>query len=149
MNNSKIILFSLGGIVLIGLVIWMAFVFFVDKKSNETVSYPRSVQSAINSPIEKIQNWSTLVKNDNFEISHSSGPEGDSFFITINAQPVLQTSQLAEQALLQKLGVKKEYACTLPLIMTVPANVDPSLAGNTFGMSFCPDQSHISDANKK
>lgn len=155
MENSKMRIYLIGGAILAGIVILvLAFFAFRPSKTNAPVStYPSNVQSVIDHPVEKVDNWSTLVDSENFQISYSTtpgveSPAGDSFFITINAQPVVQVAEQAEQALLDKLGITKDYACQLPVIINVPGSVDEKLTGFNFGLSFCSDRIHIADVAK-
>ncbi len=143
-NNLKLKIFIIAGIALIAISIIVYVLFFVNK-DNTSTSYPKSVEKAINNPIDKNENWNTLVDNDNFQISYSKVADSESFFITINAKPVNTVSLEAEQSLLQKLGIDKEYACTIPVVINVPSSVDEKLTGYNFGLSFCPNRIHVSD----
>lgn len=152
MNNSRIKILIFGGVaILIILIMALYLLFFTHKSkipsqtpssppSSYPASYPQSVKDAISNPVDKVGDWNTLVNSDNFQISYSTSQQGNSFFITINAQPVVQVTQQAEQAFLQKLGISKDYACTLPVIVSIPAKVDETLSGYNFGLSFCPGQ---------
>lgn len=133
------------GIILVASLIGLVYLLSSSKEITGPESYPKSVKNAINNPIEKNENWSTLVSNDDFQISYSTSEDVDSFFITINAQPALEVSLKAEQSLLQKLGIKEEDACKLPVLINVPAIVDENLTAFEFGLSFCSDVVRISD----
>lgn len=65
-------------------------------------------------------------------------PFDSSFVIGIDAMPVLQVQQLAEQAFLQKLGISRTDACKLTVWVGVPVSVDANYAGRNLGLSFCP-----------
>lgn len=142
--NKKTILYFVLSILLLGIVS-VVFIFYTSKNDDdEKISkYPQNIQEVIKNPVEKNESWRTLVDDNDFQISYSTSNSGDSFFITITAQPVLDVSIKAEQALLKKLDVEKDYLCTLPITINIPYSVDGNLSQYDFGLSFCPDKSHI------
>lgn len=149
MENLKPKLYIIGAIALVAIFIGAVYLFFKADKSPESESeYPESVQNAINNPVDRNGDWSTLIDNENYQISYSTSSQGDSFFITVNSEPVVGISQNAETALLQKLGVEKEYLCTLPVVINVPYMVNAKLSEYNFGLSFCPDRIHVSDVSQ-
>lgn len=147
MENIKTKLYIVIGVVLLIIffvVIYFAF-FSKEKKQVTTSTYPQTIQNVLDNPIEKIGDWSTLVDDDDFQISYGSGQEGGTFYITVNTTPFIEVSDRAEQAFLQKLGIEKEYACELPVIINVPSMIDDNLSEYNFGLSFCPNRVHISE----
>ena len=146
MNNSKLKIIIIVGIVLvlvIGLILYLA---ISRKENNSDSGYPEAVQKVIDNPIDKNENWSTIIDNSSFQISYSTGDSGDSFFITISGQPVLESAIQAETALLEKFGnTDKDYICSIPIIINVLATTTPELSGYNFGLSFCPDRIHVTD----
>lgn len=152
MGNNQFKIFLGVGIIVLVLVIALALVTNSRKPAtnqNANAGYSQNVQQAINKPIEKNGNWSTLSSGEKYQISYSKENGSDSFYITINAQPVLQVSQQAESEFVQKLGVSNEEACKLPVSISVPNNVDSRLSGYSFGLSFCTGKPHIADQLKK
>ena len=142
--NKKIVYIAVGIILLVAFIA-LAYLFYSSKnKDNAKISqYPLSVQEAIKSPIEKNEGWRTLVDDNDFQISYSSNDGIDSFFITINASPVLDVSIKAEQALLKKLQVNQDSVCALPIVINIPFSIDANLSQYDFGLSFCPNKTHI------
>ena len=142
MDNKKLKLYIIIGVVATLLIVLVG-VYLLRPSSDEI--YPATVQEAITHPVDQNENWGTLLTNDEYEISYSKSGTTDSFFITVNAQPALDTSLKAEQAFLQKLGITQEYACALPVVIKIPFAVDQNLAGFEFGPSFCPNVVHVAD----
>ena len=120
-------------------------VLLLQNSNNRGSGYDKNVQAVIDSPLEKIENSSTLLSSDEYIVTYQKGLGQDQFLITVNANPVPEVSLKAEQAFLKKLNITQEYACTLPIILGVPSMIDENLAGYSFNMSFCPDGIHISD----
>jgi hypothetical protein len=58
--------------------------------------------------------------------------------ITINQTPVLQKREEAEQDFLHLFGITQEQACKLSVRVGTLVSVDPDLAGQELGLSFCP-----------
>lgn len=117
-------------------------------KNNEPTSdvYPSSVVNVINKPVEKItDNYFTLIKDSDYFVSYGGNLQGGTFYITVNAEPVVSVSKKAEQALLKKLQVDESYACTLTVILNVPSIIDSNLSEYDFGLSFCPGRPHVED----
>ena len=143
MDYSK--LKYIGLIVGVLILIFIGVYFLVFRNTPSSSKYPASVQKAINNPVQKNGDWSTLDSSGDYQISYGTDDKSDTFFITINASPVESVAQKAEQALIQKLGVDKDEACKLPVIINVTASVAPNLAGINFGPSFCPNVPHLQD----
>lgn len=87
-------------------------------------------------PQQVLGDTTVIQQSDNFGIVYFS--KDQSFLITILAQPVQQNRDAAEQALLKQLQISQADACKLTVALTVPADVDQALAGNDYGLSFCP-----------
>lgn len=144
-------------IIIIGIICFIAililvYFFFTTSNSapNKQDDFANNVQQAISNPIEKVADgFSNLVKNDNYLISYGGNQDTGTFFITVNAEPVIDISKQAEQAFLQKLQIDEMYACTLTVILNVPSALDSSLSEYNFGLSFCPDRIHIEDIQRE
>ncbi len=80
---------------------------------------------------------SVIEQNENFSIVYFSSDK--SFIITILSQPLEQNRQLAEEEFLNKLQIQQTDACKLKVSLTVPASVNSQLAGQDYGLSFCPN----------
>ena len=61
-----------------------------------------------------------------------------SVFITLGSKPLAKARKLAEQAFLQKFGLKKAEACRVTVVLNTTKYVDPIAAGRDYGLSFCP-----------
>lgn len=145
-NNSKVIGYLLIGLIIVALIAVMYTILVdVEKDPAPADASQQNIERAINDPVEVNESWKTLARTDEYEISYSEVGENRSFFITVNAQPALEVSKKAEQALLETLGIDQDTACGLPLSMGVPSAVDGNLSGYTFGLSFCFGKDHISD----
>ncbi len=59
------------------------------------------------------------------------------FLITIESLPFAEARAKAEADFIDNLRISKEDACRLTVAEAVPQDVDPSLAGLDFGLSFC------------
>lgn len=142
--NKKIV-YIVVVIILLGVVIAATYLLYSSKNQDiaKISQYPQSIQEAIKNPIEKNEGWRTLVDDADFQISYSVKDNIDSFFITISAQPVLDVSIKAEQALLNKLKVDKNSLCALPIVISIPFSIDANLSQYDFGLSFCPNKTHI------
>lgn len=77
-----------------------------------------------------------IEQNENFSIVYFT--KDQSFLITILGSPAQQYRNAAEQELLNKLQIQETDACKLNVSLTVPASVNQSLAGQDYGLSFCP-----------
>lgn len=144
MNNSTLKIFVIGAVLLIFLFVGIYYLFFRSSPTSNS-SYPKSVQKVINNPVTRNDGWGTLVNNDEYQISYSKTAGAESFFITINSQPVVAVAQKAEQELLQKLNINKDEACKLPLVINVTTSAAPNMSGFNFGLSFCPNVPHVED----
>lgn len=143
--NKKLI-FIIAAILLIVSFVLLYFIFTASNNTNKDSGYPKSVQNVLDNPIEKIDdNFKNLIKNDKYLISYGGGTSGGTFYITVNAEPVVDISKEAEQEFLKKLSIDEEYACSLTVILNVPNAIDSNLSEYDFGMSFCPDRIHITD----
>jgi len=61
-----------------------------------------------------------------------------SFTVSLWVEPIADTRHLAEQDLLQRLGISQQDACNLRYTVLVPYSVSPVYAGKNLGFSFCP-----------
>lgn len=79
-----------------------------------------------------------LNQNEFYTVSYNF--EGNYFGIVLNQKPVAQYRPLAEQDLLDSLGISKQDSCKLPVTETVPLSVDDQNGGNiNYGLSYCPN----------
>jgi hypothetical protein len=141
-SNLKIYLL----IALVFLAIIATGIYLVVTSSNNSAKpYPNNVKDVISNPVKKVGDWSILEETDKYVINYSKVGEVDEFYITIYSNPAYQTSIEAENRLLNKLKIDKDYACSLPITIQVQRAVDESLWGYNFGLSFCKDKLHISD----
>lgn len=76
-----------------------------------------------------------VTENPDYDIVYSS--YDSSFSISLLKTPIDTTRLEAENALLKSLGIKKEDACKLKVMVSVPISVDPQYAGVNLGLSFC------------
>jgi hypothetical protein len=81
-------------------------------------------------------NWGALsVSTDTYDMLYFS--VDSSFLMTFKKMPFDQLRKVAEADFLERLGITREQACKLKVIEAVPYSVDPTLAGKSFGLSFC------------
>lgn len=150
MNKKIIIITSIVILVIVLITVVYLVSFSSDRNPSQDGGYPHSVQTIINNPAERIsEEFSNLVKNDNYVISYGGNQTAGTFFITINAEPVEQVSILAEQDFLTKLQIEEEYACSLTVVLNVPFSIDSNLSDYNFGLSFCSDRIHITDVARQ
>lgn len=77
-----------------------------------------------------------LRKTSGYEIIYNA--EESAFGIYVLASPVASEEATAEQNLLSVLDISQQDACKLNVTWGVSPSVDPSRAGATYGLSFCP-----------
>ena len=66
-------------------------------------------------------------------------PKDDSITISLQNENLRLARTLAEEALLERLGLPKEELCDLPILVTTPAFVSEEYSGINLGLSFCPN----------
>jgi hypothetical protein len=148
MTNSKIYIFIIVVILVCAGIIGLVYYFFAkdDNLPEVNTGYPQSILSVINNPLERISdNFSNIVKDEQFLISYGGDSNQGTFYITVNAEPIVEVSKRAEQAFINKLQIDESYACQIDVILNVPSIIDDELAAYDFGLSFCPDKPHIED----
>lgn len=97
-----------------------------------------SVKDIYASPVELAGKEDVVVaRSDHYEIIYYGKDE--SFVIAIKNKPVQNARDAAEQALLDALGITPQEACKLSVQLSVLGSVDLELAGQNYGLSFCPD----------
>lgn len=62
------------------------------------------------------------------------------YLISILQSPFEEVRQIAETAFLEKLNIDKVAACKLKVNITTMRFANPDQAGQTFHLSFCPNQ---------
>lgn len=149
-RKQSIILVTISSVVVIASLAVVYFLFKTPEPTQNQIpatleSYPESVQTAVQKPVEKIGDWSVLDASDDYQISYSFSGNTDSFFITLNAEPLDKVLSKAEANFLNKLQIKQDQACSLPVIITVPNAVNANVVGLEFGFSFCPNVLHLKD----
>lgn len=87
--------------------------------------------------VEKSGSNYALEESRDFDIIYNE--KDQTFFISINSQPITKIRDLAENALLKRLGVDIGQACKLKVIVRVPFDVDPEFSGQDYSLSFCPN----------
>mgnify|MGYP000194449804 CR=1 FL=1 len=146
MNFNKlkiaIIIVSLVGFLVVGVFYLMS-----DQETADPAAqkYPRSVQNLIDNPMDKNDNWSTLIDAPEFQVSYSTVDEIDTFFITIIADPILESAAKAEASVVEKFNVSQAELCELPIVINIPATLSEDLSGYNFGLSFCLNRVHVTD----
>jgi hypothetical protein len=78
----------------------------------------------------------TLGGNDRYRISYYLPLR--TFVILLLAEPLKETRELAEQDVMQILGISESDACRLLYIVSLPTDVNPLYGGKNLGFSFCP-----------
>ena len=86
----------------------------------------------------------TFRNNDDFSIAYAESDQ--SFAISIsNAKDPIGARNKSEQELLSALGISKEQACELTVLLQVPYSVRADLSGTNYGLSFCPDGKYFEE----
>ena len=112
-------------------------------QSNNTLSIPAQgggtlkVQDVTKNPAQVLGDTDVVEQNSNYTINYFT--KDQSFLITILAQPIQANRDAAEQELLNELGISAADACKITVVLTVPAFVDETHAGQDYGLSFCPN----------
>lgn len=63
--------------------------------------------------------------------------ETNQFIITIMLSPFETYRQIAEKALLERLNINEQEACSLDVNIGTPQSVNPNEAGRNYKLSFC------------
>jgi hypothetical protein len=106
-------------------------------------SSTNSSNGRVSFDIDKIKHISTMYGEGNYEVATSesfviSFMEPDQFFsITLLKSPVGWSRKLAEDKLIEILGLSKEEICKLNIFIGAPELIDSS-GPYGYGLSFCP-----------
>lgn len=152
MNNQKLKIIGIVGAIVI-VVLALIYLLFGGNKSpqrggnSEEQNYPTAVRELIDHPIQRNENWSTLVSNDDFILSYATADTGPGFYITINNHPIEKVAKEVEKYLLEKFDNNEEQLCEEYVVIGVPFNVNEQLSDYDFGLSFCPNRIHITDVS--
>jgi hypothetical protein len=76
-----------------------------------------------------------IVNTENYHITYFS--KEDQFLITILSSPFEEVRKVAEIDFIQTLGIDKETACKIGVIITTPAFANRDEAGKNYKLSFC------------
>lgn len=77
-----------------------------------------------------------ILKTPSYFVSYDTFDS--SFWIALTAKPFSEARVLAEKDFLAMLGIGQDDACRLEVKVGVPYRADPSQAGKSTGLSFCP-----------
>jgi len=95
----------------------------------------------INDPYKKalkvVSGNAELLNTDSYVIVYLG--ELKSFVITLYGANLNDSRNMAEQAFLESLNIKKDAACKLKITLAVSPESNASVAGKNYGLSFCPD----------
>lgn len=92
--------------------------------------FPADESRRLNEP----QRTLYLVETEQFAITQN---EDESYLITILSKPASVSIERAEQEFLDVLGLSYQQACTLEVVIAVPAFVSANNTPETLGLSFC------------
>lgn len=67
----------------------------------------------------------------------------DSFSVSLNAKPLLDTRKRFSEDFLKLLNISEAQACNLNVFVGVTYDIDPALSGTNLGLSYCQDSSSI------
>lgn len=76
-------------------------------------------------------------------------PGSKQFLITIIGHGFDQNRQAAEQAFLNALGISQTAACQLNVTVQTTSSANPDQAGQSYGLSFCPQKTTQTAAGSK
>ncbi|HVY67601.1 MAG TPA: hypothetical protein VHA30_01745 [Patescibacteria group bacterium] len=96
-----------------------------------------TVQDYTDHPIASTDDVYVLAQADSYEVVNLK--IDNSFLITLLAEPLNQSRQAAETALLNQLKISQADACKLNVSVTVPQSIDTTYSGQELGLSFCPN----------
>ena len=96
-----------------------------------------NVRNVYKNPVEKTEEAIVISQKPGFKIIYF--PKDEAFLITLAQTPISQSRALAEAELLANLGITKDQACELKVVITVPYEVDPAASGQNYPLSFCPN----------
>jgi len=164
-NNMKKYLFVVFGILIILFILYLILSSIKDRSVNEppqpspiptsepsaSQPLPTNVKSRSNGKIlinnvelrdffifsKKInENGDVLIsQSENYNIEYF--PKFNSFLISIKASPFEENRKLAEQELINKLGINKNDACRLPINVATTQEINPEFSGRNYPLSFC------------
>jgi len=163
MDKKKIIIL-LGVVLVVG--IFIALFFILTNKGQQVsqtgeLEVPSDKKNAesfiIEAPTEKVQinniyksggelyeGGITFRDNKDFSITYAESDQ--SFIIVIETtEDLIGVRNRAEQELLSALGINKEQACELAVLLQVPYSVSADLSGTNYGLSFCPDGKYFEE----
>jgi len=74
-------------------------------------------------------------------VNYNSGDEqkNESFYLVIENSDVQSARDMLEKDFLEVLGISEKEACKLKITLSVPFGVNEDLAGENYGLSFCPN----------
>jgi|GEM_PF-2040107 len=79
-----------------------------------------------------------MLKDDpNYQIEYF--PQGNGWLISIIDGEPKEVRLIAEQKLLEILGIPKEEACEFNIMLAVSKDISQNLAGPNYGLSWCPN----------
>jgi len=82
-------------------------------------------------------NGTIFKDNDLYFMAYYPSPEG--FIISIRSANAEKIRMVAEKDFIETLKISKTDACKLNVSLSVPMSIDENLAGQDFGLSFCPN----------
>ncbi len=98
------------------------------------VNNPRANSAATLSPNDVV-----IKENPDYQILFFEYGQEKSFLISITGENLSASREKAEADFLSSLDITKEQACKLNVSLSVSKDIDYSLAGQEFGLSFCPN----------
>lgn len=120
-----------------------------DKKSGEsfiieTETEKIQINNIYKNGGELYEGGITFRDNKDFSITYSESDQ--SFAIVIETTDnLVGVRNKAEKELLDALGISKEKACELTVLLQVPYSVNPELSGTNYGLSFCPNGKYFEE----
>ena len=66
-------------------------------------------------------------------------PQDQGFLMVIENSDVQSARDMLEKDFLEVLGISEKEACKLKITLSVPFGVNEDLAGENYGLSFCPN----------
>lgn len=95
----------------------------------------------INDPYKKalkvVGGNAELQNTDAYDIVYLG--EFKSFVITLYGNDLNDSRNKAEQVFLESLGINKDAACKLTVVLAVSPDASRNVAGKNYGLSFCPN----------
>lgn len=140
-NHKKILIFALLVLIGISALIYIWVVATAKTSGNKlvvTTSTSQKIQTNnfLKQPIKTDGNYSLIAQGTGYQVYYFKNI--DQFLISILSGPIQQTTEAAQNAFLQALGITTTQACQLTNVsVKFTYQAAPQLSGKSYPLSFC------------